>query len=250
MCGGNSCAETVYCWLGASHVSSDLLICVSLYNNNNKFGYTQTFRKRGTSANHGQQPFYPHTYRLATEEAGRVLETYHKTRFEDILGPHKFLVHQSCDSRIHGQVPETQKIRTSRRRALSIFWRNYLRWTEEPPRLHCHRRDRRNVQQSPPHRRKALHQHPHRWVIYVCMYSAPNRPFSLLQGAGKTLLQPYGWNNWSMGLLSSGRFPAELYQSTALYLWSIPPHTNYHRYPIWYYKILMQTIVTPSLQYR
>jgi len=31
---------------------------------------------------------------------------------------------------------------------------------------------------------------------------------------------------------------------------SISPHTNYHGYPIWYCKVLIQTIVTPSLQYR
>ena len=40
------------------------------------------------------------------------------------------------NSRIHGQVTETQKSWTWRRRDLSIFSWNYLRWTEEPPRLH------------------------------------------------------------------------------------------------------------------
>ena len=31
---------------------------------------------------------------------------------------------------------------------------------------------------------------------------------------------------------------------------SIPPPANYHGYPIWYYKVMIQTIVTPSLHYR
>ena len=93
------------------------------------------------------------------------------------------------DSRIHGQVTETQKSWTWRRRAPSIFSRNYLRWTEESPCLHRHRKDRRNVQPSPPYRRQALHQHPYRWTIYLSMYFTPNRLFSLLQGAVKTLLQ-------------------------------------------------------------
>ena len=222
-------------------------MCVSLCNNNNNFGYTQTFRKRGTR---GQQPFHPHTRRSATEEAGRGLETYHESWLKYILGPHEFLVHQSVthpDSRIE---TETQRSWTWRRRSLSIFSRNYLRWTEEPSRLHRHRRDRRKVQPSPPYRGQPLHQHIHRWVIYVCMYFTPNRPFSLLQGAVKHFFSfrgPCSRNNWPMGLASSGRFPAELYQSTAL---SIPPHTNYQGYPIRYYKVLIQTIVTPSLQYR
>ena len=241
-------AETVYHWLGACHVSSDLLMCVCSHVSfllHPDISQKRNFHESRTTT-------LPSTIHIRVDRRLKKPEESWKPIMNVGLSMSLALMSSVTypDSRIHGQVTETQRIWTWRRTALSIFSRNYLRWTEELPCLHCHRRDRRKLQPSPPYRRQALHQHPHRWVIYVCMYSAPNRLFSLLQGAVKTLLQPYGWNNWSMGLLSSGRFPAELYQSTALYSWSIPPHTNYQGYPIWYYKVLIQTIVTPSLQYR
>ena len=123
------------------------------------------FAKRGICANRGQQPFHPHTCRSATEEAGRGPETYREARFEYILGPHEFLVYQSVtypDSYIHGQVTETRRIWTWRRRALSIFSRDYLRWTEESP--------------APPQSSKepskapAESQHLHRWLpMFACI---------------------------------------------------------------------------------
>jgi hypothetical protein len=69
------------CWTGHAvlrtrYVSLDVLLCVSPLLTS---CYT---RKRETSANHVQQPFYSHTRRSKTEEDGRGLETYHESRFE------------------------------------------------------------------------------------------------------------------------------------------------------------------------
>ena len=152
-------------------------MCVSLYNNNNIFGYTQTFRKRGTCESRTTS-FHTHTSQSGTEAARRGLETYHESWLKYILGPHEFLVHQSVthpDSRIHGQETETQRIWTWRRRSLA------------PPPLS--KGPSKSPAKSTISGTTAAPAYPQMGHLCLHVFYTPNRPFSLLQGAVKTLLQ-------------------------------------------------------------
>jgi len=149
---------------------------------------------------------------------------------------------------------ETRRSWTWRRRVPSIFSRNCSRWTEELPPLHRHQRNRPKHQQRLPYRKQALHQHPHRRVIYVCMYFTPYRLFSLLQGAVKVLHYlsgPSSWNGSFQRLSSYGRFIKESYHGANL----LPGRKivrivlQCHGYAIRYHETLDTKKIASFLQY-